>query len=102
MCLCEVLCLKILFFLMWCGSYVTATNADYEDSTAAHDSSKLVSHISLESVLFGMIALGMTVIVLFVFYRINKQTDRQLREPENQQGNLAFRFVKGNVVNRRQ
>ncbi|CAK8688718.1 unnamed protein product [Clavelina lepadiformis] len=57
--------------------------------------------ILLESFQFGMIGLGIAVIViLFVFYRISKQTDRQLRERENQQRNLALRFANGNVVNR--
>ncbi|CAK8688717.1 unnamed protein product [Clavelina lepadiformis] len=98
---CEFLCLKKVFFLMWCGSYVTATNADYKDSTPAYSSGEFVPQILLESFQFGMIGLGIAVIViLFVFYRISKQTDRQLRERENQQRNLALRFANGNVVNR--
>ncbi|XP_076814026.1 uncharacterized protein LOC143460417 [Clavelina lepadiformis] len=101
--LCEVLCLNNLFFLMWCGSYVTATNADYNDPTSAYEPGELSSQTLLETFLAGMIGLCIVlIIVLLCVYRISKQTVRQLRERENRQGYLAFRFVNGNVVNRRQ
>ncbi|CAK8688712.1 unnamed protein product [Clavelina lepadiformis] len=54
---CEFLCLKNLFFLMWCGSYVTATNADYNDATPANEPGELSSQTLLETFLAGMIAL---------------------------------------------
>ncbi|XP_076815090.1 uncharacterized protein LOC143461166 isoform X1 [Clavelina lepadiformis] len=105
---CEVLCLKNLFFLMWCGSYFTATNAvlfvtDYKDPTSAYKPGELSSQNVLETFLVGMLALGIALIIMLLcIYRSRKQTVRQLRERENQQRNLAFRFTNGNVVNRRQ
>ncbi|XP_076815096.1 uncharacterized protein LOC143461167 isoform X4 [Clavelina lepadiformis] len=88
----EVLCLQNLFFLMWCGSYVTATNAG-----------ELSEQTSQEYFLVAMIGLGIVlIIVFFSIYLINKQTVRQLTEQENRQGYLAFRFVNRNVVLRRQ
>ncbi|XP_076815088.1 uncharacterized protein LOC143461162 [Clavelina lepadiformis] len=99
--LCEVLCLNNLFFFMWCGSYVTATNSDYNDPTSANEPGELSSQTLLETFLAGMLGLGIVLIIMLLcIYRISKQTVRQLRERENQQGNLAFRFVNGNVVNR--
>ncbi|XP_076814010.1 uncharacterized protein LOC143460404 [Clavelina lepadiformis] len=98
---CEVLCLKNLFFLMWCGSYVTATNADYKDPTSAYEPGEFSSQNVMEMFQAGMIVLGISLIIMLLcIYRIRKQTVRQLREQENQQRNLAFRFVNGNVINR--
>ncbi|CAK8688714.1 unnamed protein product [Clavelina lepadiformis] len=103
----EVLCLQNLFFLMWCGSYVTATNAEYDlgefDHEYEFDSGELSEQTSQEYFLVGMIGLGIVlIIVFFSIYLINKQPVKQLTEQESQQRNLTFRFVNRNVVLRRQ
>ncbi|CAK8688711.1 unnamed protein product [Clavelina lepadiformis] len=85
---------------MWCESYVTATNADYNDPTSAYEPGEFSSQNVMEIFQAGMIVLGISLIIMLLcIYRIRKQTVRQLREQENQQRNLAFRFVNGNVIN---